>query len=812
MKGHTRVVVIGGGIVGANILYHLAKLGWSDAVLLEQAELTSGSTWHAAGLLPLYSHSYTLTRIIDYSIKLYESLEEETGHAVGLHKCGQLRLAATTERLDEYRKYVSLIDTYGVRAHLLTPEDIQQIWPLIEKTDRIRGGVYHPDDGHIAPADVTEALASGARKHGAQIEQRTKVIGITRARNDEWKVKTTRGDIVCEHVVSATGNYARQTAEMIGLDIPVVPLVHQYLVTDEVPEISDRHRAGLPEMPVLRDEVYDGYLREEGTGLLFGPYDRDPPLFAVDGMPEGFAGQLLPPDYDCMEPHIKLAIDLVPALGQVGVKTCVTGPIATTPDNLPLLGPAWGLTNYWLAEGVAGGVQYGGGLGRYLAEWMIEGEPTIDVSEVDPRRYGPYANKRYTCAKNKEIFAHNFGINYPDHQWPIARPLKASPCYAQMTTDRAVWGVDYGWEVPVWFAPKGVQPMDAYSYRRSNYFPYVGEECIAVRTSVGLMDFSAMSKFEVSGAGAEAYLDNIFANRVPSHPGRIRVCHLLTPNGKVLCEFTVTRIGPETFYLVASPRAERLSWDLLNRALGANNSVTIQVVTARRGVFVLAGPKARELLAQLTDDDLSNDTFPWLSARTITVGYASDVRALRINYVGELGWELHHPIENQVHLYRELSSAGRALGLRLVGTRAVESLRLEKSYRALWRDLTCDNTAFESGLHRFIRLDKGPFVGRDALLQQRDRTLPQRLVVLQLDCDEADAYRHEAVYRRGEYVGRVSSGGHAHWLAKSLAHAYVSADCAETGTQLEVAVLGKPRPAMVIDDSPYDPLHTKPRS
>ena len=811
MKTHARVVIVGGGVVGVNILYSLAKAGWKEVVLVERRELTSGSTWHAAGLIPLYSMSHPFGRIIKNTIELYETLEQETGQAVGWHKCGQLRLAATKDRLDEYRRYATIAPTVGVRAEVIGPREVKRLWPLVEKLGDLEGALFHPDDGHIAPADVTQALAKGARDLGAEIYRQTEVVGIERTPTGEWKIKTDRGDIVGEHVVTATGSFARQTGAMVGLDLPVIPVVHQYLVTEEVPGIVARHAAGEAEMPVLRDEVMPGYIREERQGLMIGPYDQDPPLYAVDGVPPGYEGELLPPDIERLEAYLERAIERVPAAGEVGVRSCVTGPIAIAPDNLPLAGPAWGLRNFWLAEGMSGGVLMGGGIAHHLAAWIMDGEPGADLHEIDPRRFGPYATKAYACVKAKEVFAANFGINYPDWEWPGGRPAKTVPCHDRLTRAGAVWGSVYGWEVANWFAPPGVEPIDRPGFRRTNHFEHVGNECRAVRERVGLYDITNIAKYEVCGPGAEAYLDRLLANRLPEI-GAIALCHALTPSGRVMSEFTVTRLAADHFYLVGSGMAERHDFDTLSKALPPGGDVDLRNVTTNRGGFVVAGPLARALLAPLTNRDLSSEAFPWQTAQVGTVGLAPDIRLLRLNYVGELGWELHHPIEHQNQLFDAIVEAGKEFGLCLVGNRAVESLRLEKSYRALWRDLNTEYTALEAGLDRFVRLNKGDFVGRDALVRQQEQGLRRRLSVLEMESGGTDPFRNEAVYNgSGEVVGRVTSAAYGHRLGRTLAHAYLGSDYATTGTELHVAVLDERRAARVIDDSPYDPENARPR-
>ena len=784
MKTQARAVVIGGGVVGVNILYGLAKCGWSDVVLIERRELTSGSTWHAAGLMSLYSTSYYASRLYLRTHAVYAEVEAETGQAIGFHHCGTLRLASSKDRLDEYLHYTDMVGGLDIHAEIVGPTEVRCLWPLVEKIDDLEGALYHPNDGHTAPADVTQALAKGARRLGAEIYRHTEVVGIESMRSREWRIRTTAGDIFCEHIVSATGSFARQTAAMIGLDLPVIPIVHQYLVTEAVPEIVDRHRRGLPEMPVLRDDTVQGYVREERDSLMFGPYDRDPPVFALNGMPEGYAGELLPPDIEATLPHFQIAVQRVPKLGEVGIRTCVSGPIAITPDNRPLVGPVWGLHNYWLAEGFTGGVAMGGGIGMSLAEWITQGEPGINLHEFDPRRFGGYANRRYAVVKSKEAFANNFGINYPDWEWPAARPGKTAPCYEKLKRRGAVFGSAYGWEIPNWFAPEGIEAKDQNSYRRSNYFDHVDSECRTVRERVGLYDLTPSSKFEVFGPHAGEWLDGILATRVPECPGRCALGYLLAESGGVQCEFTVTRLAADQFYLVGAVAAERHHFDILTKLLPDHGGVGLRNVTSAFGVFALAGPRARDALAPLVDADLSNDVFPWWSACELTVGLASRVRVLRLNCVGELGWELHHPIEFQNHLFDALLAAGEPFGLSLIGQRAVSALSMEKSHRVLWRDLTPDYTALEAGLDRFVRLQKPAFIGREVLLEQRRRGLQRGFAVLSLASGPADPFQHETVYRDGQPVGRITLSGYGHQIGSCMAHAYIDAPVLHRGDRV----------------------------
>ena len=810
MRTHARAVIVGGGCVGVSLAYHLAKLGWSDTILLEKSELTAGSTWHAAGLLPLFNMSYSVGQIHKYSIELYKTLEAETGQDVGFHVTGNLRLAATRDRMDEYRKYCGTANTIGVPFEMVGPGEIRKLWPLAE-THGLIGALFHPHDGHVAPVDLTNALAAGARAGGVEIVRHTRVVDIRPEPDGAWRVVTDKGEIVAEHIATATGSWCRQTLALVGLDVPVIPVEHQYIVTDTHPALAERHAQGLREMPVLRESDASYYLREERDGFILGVYERDAPACFVDGVPDDFGQELFPGDVGRLEPHIEAAIGRVPAFGEAGVRDVVNGAIPYTPDGNPLIGPAYGLRNFWLAEGFSFGVTAAGGAGRFLAEWMDSGEPPIDMLAVDPRRFGAYANKSYAVEKNEEAYRNVFTVHYPDEERPAARPAKTSPVHARHQAAGAVFGQRYGWERPNWFAPPGRTGGDVWSFRRTNWFGPVGGEVRLVRESVGVIDITSFSKFGVSGPGAEGFLETLVANRLPGREGAVRLGHALTSTGGVRSEFSIMRDGPEDFHLVSSGAAERYDHDHLAKMMPGDGSVRLENLTERHGVLVLAGPRARDVLGQLTGADLSNAAFPWLTGRHIRVGVVP-VRALRVNFVGELGWELHHPIEYQVGLYDALMRAGREYGIGGVGMRAMESLRVEKSYRMWGLDLTTEYSALEAGLDRFVALDKPAFRGREALLRQRDEGVPQAFVTLEVDAADADAWGNEPVLLDGETVGRVTSGAYGHSVGKSLALAYVRAGIAAAGTELAVDILGERRPARIIPASPHDPANIRLRA
>jgi len=798
MKSHARVVVIGGGVVGVSTLYHLTKKGWSDVVLLERSELTAGSTWHAAGLLPLFNMSYTVGQLHKYSVDLYKRLPAETGQEVGFHVTGNLRLATSRDRMDEYLKYCATANTIGVPFRVITPAEVKELWPLVElggqgDTSAIVGALYHPDDGHIAPADLTMALRKGARAGGAEIYEHTEVQAVKRSASGEWIITTNQGEIRAEHVVCATGNYARQTGKLFGINVPAIPVEHQYIVYDESPELKAYRQQGGKELAVLRESDQSYYLREERMGWILGPYEVGAPARFADGVPESFGKDLFEGDLERLIPHIEAAQRRVPALEHCGIKDIVNGPISYTPDGTPLIGPAWDAPNLWLNEGHSFGITAAGGSGWQLAEWIVEGEPGIDMLAADPRRFGPYTSKRYVIQKNEETYRNVFTIHYPDEEREDARPAKTSPIYDKLKRMGGVFGQRYGWERANWFAPEGVEPKDVWSFRRSNYFKHVANEVALMREKVGVIDLTPFSKFEVRGAGAEAWLDGLVANKVPTKIGRIALCHALTKRGGIRTEFTITKIADHHYYVVSAGAAERYDSDFLKKRLPTDGSVTLTNITGARGCFVLAGPRSRDVLAKLTDSALDNTAFPWLTSQVIEVGLASDVYALRVNFVGALGWELHFPIEYAHHLFDALFKAGHEFGIGMVGMRAMESLRMEKSYRMWGSDLTRDYTPFEASLDRFVRMQKPHFTGKEALEAQLKNGVPHRFITLEVHgVVDADPLGNEPLFNtQGEMIGRATSGYYGHTLKKSLAIGYVKPEYTEPGTALEILILGE---------------------
>ena len=829
MRTHARAVVIGGGVVGVSTLYHLARKGWSDSVLVERKELTSGSTWHAAGLLPLFNLSYSVGQIHKYSVALYQTLEKEIGLDVGLRQVSNIRLARTRDRMDEYHYYAGVAATIGVKVKFLTPQEVKEIWPLCN-VDGIIGAIQHPEDGYIQPADLTQALARAARERGAEINRHTTVIAIERRPGGEWKVVNRQG----RHRLRAHRLGDRQ------FRAPDRKHGRDQRAGHSGPAPIYRHRGASRDLRRARpracrrwgsyaNPIRPGTCARRRAGSCSGLMRKARPPVMSTGRRRTANTNSFQEDLDRLAPHIETAIARVPAFGEVGIKKVYNGAIAYTPDGSPIVGPAPGLKNFWLNEGHSFGVTAAGGAGWQLAEWIVDGESTIDMLGVDPRRFGSYADEGYLVEKNEEAYAKVFTVHYPDEERVAARPLRQTPCYSRMKALGAVFGSIYGWERPNWFAPpgyalsetdlakpdvllnenhpaaaEGERPREKWSFRRSNYFQFVGAECRNVHENVGLQDMSAFAKLEVSGPGAESWLNSILTNRIPMAIGRVTLTYLLTVRGGVRAEFTLTRIGPERFYLVSAGALESHDFDSLERLLPGDGSVRIDKVTTQCGVLVLAGPRSREVLAKVADIDVSNEAFPWLTARRLSIR-AAGVIAMRVNFVGELGYELHHPIEMQNVIFDALIAAGTPFGIKPFGIRAMDSLRLEKSYKLVGRELSIEYAALESGLDRFVDFKKGLFLGRDALITWVGKGFENRLVTLEVQgVSDADARGSEPVTKDGAMVGRTTSGGYGWRTGKSLALAMVKPEFSHTGDEVDLRILGETRRAVVIGDSPYD--------
>ena len=811
MKSKARAVVIGGGVVGVSTLYHLAAKGWDDSILLERKSLTSGSTWHAAGLLPLFNMSYSVGQIHKYSVRFYQELQDETGMDVGFRKVSNIRLASTQDRMDEYLQYKGVADTIGVEVNVLSPQEIKDCWPLVS-TENLIGAIQHPEDGYIQPADLTQAFAKGARDKGAKIEINTNVISIKRSPNDTRIVETDKGHIECEHVISCSGNFARKTGKMVGLDLPVIPVEHQYIVTEQHPLIKERKDKNLPELGVLRDSDASWYMREEAGGLILGPYEQGAPACYVDGPDENSEYELFQEDLDRISDHIESAIFRVPIFGEVGVKKVYNGAIAYTPDGSPIIGPAWDLKNFWINEGHSFGVTAAGGAGWQLAEWIVNGNPTIDMLGVDPRRFGDYATKSYLIEKNEEAYANVFTVHYPDEERPAARPLRTAPCYERLKKMGGVFGASFGWERANWFAPNGVEAIDDWSFRRSSYHEHVGAEIQNMSKNVGLLDLSGFAKCRISGPSAESFLNFLVANKISKTIGRVSLCHALNSLGGVHSEFTITKESENSFYLVSAGAYQRLDHDWIKKNMPTDNSVIFEDLTNSKGVLVLAGPKSRELMKLVSKDNFENENFPWLTSQIVNIGNYP-VLAMRVNFVGELGWELHHPIEYQNQIFDILFQHGSKLNLKPFGIRAMDSLRIEKSYRLPGRELSIEYAALESGLNRFVSENKGDFIGRDGLAEWKSKGLSYGFVTLEVhNVKDADALGNNPIYLDGKVIGRATSGGYGHRIKKSLVLAMINPSLIKTGLKVKIDILGTKYDASIINESPYDPSNEKLRA
>ncbi|WP_438974583.1 GcvT family protein [Roseicyclus sp.] len=824
MKTHVKALVVGGGAVGTSIAYHLASAGWDDVMLLERDELTSGSTWHAAGLLPLFNMGYATSHIHDYSVKFYKTLEAETGLNAGFSVVGNLRMAQTDARMDEYMLYAATAETVGIPHEWLTPAEIKARWPLV-RTEDLKGAIFHPTDGYINPADVTMAMAKGARQRGVVIERKWQVDGYAWT-GSEWQVSVTKmvekgGNLVpseetavitAEHVVTATGNHAQRTAKLLGIKIPAIPVEHQYIVTEPDPALVEWRKTN-GEHPVLRDADAKWYVREERGGWILGPYEYGAPACFEYSVPESFRADLFPLDLERIEEEYMSMIHRLPSSETVGLKDDYNGPICYTPDGNPLVGPAPGLRNMWLAEGFSFGITAAGGTGYYLAQMMVAGEAEIDMASLDPKRYGAdWMTTEYAARKNEECYSHVFIFHHPDEEREACRPLRTAPAYDRQKALGAQFGCVNGWERPNYYGPVGAPDSfdhDSRSFRRGGWWDYAKAEAEAIRQTAGIIDATAFAKHVVKGPGAAAFLDWFTTNKLPK-VGRINLTYALTGAGTTRTEYTIMREEEDRFVLISAGGWHAYDRDNLLKAVADKEPefgrIEVEDWTTRFGVFALAGPNSRAILAELIRDAdpetaLSNKRFPWLSLRKIELEMCPVV-AVRVAYTGELGWELHHPIEMGRYLWDRLMAVGAKHGLKPVGARAQNWLRQEKSYRAFGTELGRDATPLEAGLDRFVDLDKA-FHGKDAMLATGIRS---KCVTLLIDGPaDADPWGREALLLDGEKIGRLTSGGYSVAFGKQIGMGYVRPDLAVVGTKLKLRMFRELWDAVVVEDSPYDP-------
>jgi len=806
LKDRAHVVIIGGGIGGCSLAYHLSKLGWTDVVILEKGELSSGSTWHAAGLCTQFNASRYGTQLQRYSIDLYKSLEAETGQAVDFHEVGSIRLASNRHRLDEYHRARSRAATVGLEVDVLSPDEISQRWPFLETGDLL-GGLWIPDDGYVDPSSVTAALAASARGAGIEINRHTRVLSLQEKADGGWVVLTDKGDIECEILVNAAGMWAPRVGQMAGIELPIAPLEHHMVVTGEMPalkELSD-------EIPVIRDPDLSFYVRAEVDGVIIGPFEKRTKSWSMDGVPWDFEGRLLEPDLARIEDIMLRAAERIPAVADAGLQRFINGPDGYTPDGRCLMGWTPGFRNFFQLCGFSiFGIISGGGAGKLAAQWMVEGQAEYDTTEWDIRRFGPWTSDRsFYEQRALDVYGHEYGIAFPHEERPAGRPQRTDPLFERLAERGAVMGLRSGWERPVWFAPPGAVE-DSLTFHTPSWVEHVAAECRAVRERVGVLDQTSFAKYEVSGPGAHSFLERLCANRVSDVTGKIVITQMLTERGGIECDLSVTKTADERWYVVSAAATETHDLEWIVRHAPADGSVTIENVTDDRGVLTIAGPLSRDLLSALCDADLSSEVFPWMSAQPITIGDAP-VLAMRVSFVGELGWELHMPMEHLSDVYERLVSAGEPLGLVDYGYRALDSMRIEKAYRLWGPDMSPDYTPLEAGLGMFVKMDK-EFIGRESLARQQAEGLQRALACLTVECDDSIPLGNEAIYSREEVVGYVSSAEHGHTVSKIIALAYLPVALTEPGTPLTIDVLGELRPATVVEAPLFDPTNERMRA
>ena len=808
VPSHARVVIVGGGVMGCGLAYHLAHEGWNDVVLLEKAELTSGSTWHAAGQITHSTSSFGLGKCVGYNIDLYAgALERETGQSVTWHGCGSFRLAYEEDEMDWLRHTLSVGRSLGFNIELVDREAIARHHPFYN-LDGVLGALHTPDDGHVDPSGVTQAMAIGARALGVKIIRRCRATDIRLLESGEWQVSTPQGEIVCEHVVNAGGTYARQMGEWSGLQLPMTSMTHHYLVTDTVPEFQDLER----ELPVIRDDKkVSGYIRMEQKSGLIGIYEKENPNAVwIDECPWEAENELFEADYDRIMPWLENAMERMPIFAELGIKREVHGAISHPPDGNPLIGPAPGVRNYWCCCGTQIGIGWGPGLTRELARWMVHGAADISMREFDPRRFGAYAGKDWQVTKAKEDYCLRHEIPFPHFNRLAGRPIKPSPFYDRLKEKGAVFEEVYGHERPRWFAGNGIAQKDHYSFNRNVVHDCVAKEVAGVRNSVGVMDITAFTKVAVSGEDAARFLDGLIANRLPKKPGGIILTHLLNRRGRIEIELTIVRSAEDEYYLVCAAFFEQRLLDHLEAHVNAWR-VTITNQSSSWAALALQGPNSRKLLSRATQAALDNSSFAWLSAQMIEVA-GTRLLAMRMSYAGELGWELHGPRDQMLAVYDALCDAGKDLNLVDYGSFAMNSMRMEKGFKGAG-ELTNEVTLPEADVMRFVKLDKGDFVGKTATVESMQSDLPWVCAYLAIEEDGvSDGHGGEAVLFEGKVVGTTSSVAFGHSVGRILAFAYIKPDAAKADAQLEVVIMGKRRKASLLTQPVYDPNNLLPRT
>jgi dimethylglycine dehydrogenase len=804
MKDSARAVVIGGGVVGASVLYHLARIGWSDVLLVEKSELTSGSTWHAAGGMHTFNGEANISRLQKYTIDLYREIERLSGQSCGLHPNGGLMLAANQGELDSLRLICSRARYLGMETEMISLEQALDYNPLIDPSHFI-GALWRADGGHCDPSGTTHAYAKAARQLGASVERFTRVQSLSPRRDGSWDVVTDKGTVRAEHVVNCAGLWAREVGHMVGIELPVLAMEHHYLITEDLPELRGRPR----ELVNTTDYAGEIYVRQERGGALIGTYEPHGIVWSPVKTPDDFQMQLLPEDFERLAPYFEVGFKHFPALGRVGIRKAVNGPFTFAPDGNPLVGPVRGLKNYWVACAVMAGFSQGGGIGLVLSRWMAENDPGQDIISMDVARFGAFATPKYTSIKVPENYSRRFRLAYPNEELPAARPVRRSPIYDRLKAAGACMGANYGLENALWFAPPGVEPLESPTYRRSEAFPIVRAECHAVRTAVGLYETSNYGKYEVVGRGARAWLDRVFASRIPK-PGRLALAPMLNAAARIVGDLTIACLAEDRFLIFGSGFAEEFHLRWFSQTEPPPDVQVRSLASTLNGVSI-AGPRSRELVQRLTRVDLSPAAFRLFQVRETAVGFAPSILS-RAGFTGELGYEIWTTPDYFATLYDDLMDAGRDLGLRLFGGRALSSLRLEKGYGSFQKDFRPDYTAAETGLERFVDFAKAEFTGRAAALAERASGPKRRFVVMEVEALDAEVIGYESIMKDGAAVGYVTSGAFGHWVGKSLAAGYVPSALALEGARLEIDILGEMRGASVRLEPLYDCQGQKLRS
>ena len=803
MKTNVRVVVIGGGVVGASVLYHLTKAGWRDVLLIERAELTSGSTWHAAGGMHTVNGDPNVAKLQQYTIQLYSEIEKISGQSCGMHITGGLMLAGTRERMDWLKMTQARGRYLGMELELLSAAEIAKIYPLMDERHFL-GGILDPIEGHIDPSGVTLAYAKSAQLGGAEIVRQTRVVDTRPRADGSWDVVTTHGTVHAEHVVNAGGLWAREVGRMVGLELPVLAMEHQYLITEDLPEL-----AGQKELLHCIDFEGELYLRQERGGVLLGTYERAGVPWSPKVTPWDFGQDLLPNDLERIAPSLEVAFQHFPRLGEVGVRRVVNGPFTFAPDGNPLVGPIAGLRNYWVACGVMAGFSQGGGVGLSLANWMTEGDPGADIWAMDVARYGEWATPRYTNAKVRENYSRRFRIRFPNEELDAARPLRTTPVYERLQAENAVFGEYCGLEHALWFAPKGSEPREDVTFRRSNAHPHVAAECRAVRDSVGMIEISNYGKFEVTGPDAIDWLSRVMANKVPA-VGRLSLSPMLNERGRLIGDFTLCRPAKDRVFLIGTYAAENF-YRRWFEGTAPGPGVTVRPCAMEYVGLSIAGPNSRALLQGLVDEDLSNAAFPFMSFRRMDIGMVPAFVG-RVSFTGDLGYEIWVTTDYQRALYDLLTDAGRPHGLRPFGGRALNAMRLEKSFGSWAREYRPIYGPYEAGLGRFVDLAKGEFIGRAAAAAEQKQGGQRKLITLAVEAADADAIGDEPIWHDDKVVGWVTSGGFGHSVGQSIALGYVDAAHAAATSGFGVEIIGERRPALRLEAAPFDPTGARMRS